>query len=35
LLHETQSYALMVNAGAGWGMNTNSVGTRAAVTMQW
>ncbi|MFZ2157021.1 MAG: YadA-like family protein [Bradyrhizobium sp.] len=35
LLHETSSYALTVNAGAGWGMNINSLGTRAAVTMQW
>ncbi len=35
LVHQTQSYALTVNAGAGWGVNTNSVGTRAAVTMQW
>jgi hypothetical protein len=35
LLMETQGYALTINAGAGWGMNTNSVGTRAAVTMQW
>jgi autotransporter adhesin len=35
LVHQTQGYALTVNAGAGWGVNTNSVGTRAAVTMQW
>jgi len=35
LLHETQAYAMTFNAGAGWGMNTNSIGTRAAVTMQW
>lgn len=35
LLHERQNYALILNAGAGWGMNTNSLGTRAAVSMQW
>jgi trimeric autotransporter adhesin len=35
LLYDTRSYAIVVNAGAGLGLDTNVVGTRGAVSLQW
>jgi trimeric autotransporter adhesin len=35
LLHEVKAYAVTFNAGVGWGMNTNVIGTRAGVSLQW
>ena len=35
LLHATANYAVVANAGVGFGMETNVVGTRGAVSLQW
>jgi hypothetical protein len=35
LLYDARSYAVVVNAGARLGLDSNVVGTRGAVSLQW
>ena len=35
LLYDAPSYAVVANAGVGFGLDTNVVGTRGAVSLQW
>jgi hypothetical protein len=35
LLYDTKNYAVVVNAGAGIGLERNLVGVRSAVALQW
>ncbi len=35
LLYDARNYAVVVNAGVGFGTNTNVVGTRGVVSLQW
>jgi len=35
LLYDSRDYAVMFNAGAGMGLQTNVAGVRAAVALQW
>jgi trimeric autotransporter adhesin len=35
LLYDTKSYAVVVNGGVGVGLDTNVVGTRGVVSLQW
>jgi len=35
LLYDSKAYAVVVNAGVGFGVDTNVVGTRGVVSLQW
>jgi autotransporter adhesin len=35
LLYDSKSYAVVLNAGVGFGVDTNVVGTRGVVSLQW
>jgi hypothetical protein len=35
LLHDTRNYATVANGGVGIGFNTDGVGSRGAVSIQW
>ena len=35
LLYDSKAYAVVVNAAVGFGLDTNAVGTRGVVSLQW
>jgi hypothetical protein len=35
LVYDSKSYAVVANAGVGFGVDTNVVGTRGVVSLQW